>query len=105
MIKNAILLDKKDNIATALKDLKKGTKILLNMGKTKLVEVTLKENILMGHKFAICDINQKDKVYKYRETIGIASTDIKIGSWVHIHNLESNRGRGDKIKGRRCKNV
>jgi len=104
-VKKALLLDKKDNVATALKDLKKGTKILVNMDKTKLVEVTLKENIPMAHKFAICDINQKDKVYKYGETIGVASTDIKIGSWVHIHNLESNRGRGDEIKGRRCKNV
>ena len=97
-MKKAILLNKKDNVATALKDLKKGTKILVNMDKTKLVEVTLKEDIPMGHKFAICDINQKDKVYKYGETIGIASKDIKIGSWVHIHNLESNRGRGDNIK-------
>lgn len=104
-MKKALLLDKKDNVATILKDLKKGTKILVNMDKTKLVEVTLKEDILMGHKFAICDINQKDKVFKYGEAIGRASTDIKIGSWVHVHNLESNRGRGDKIKGRRCKNV
>lgn len=32
---------------------------------------------------------------KYGESIGAASSDIKKGDYVHIHNLEALRGRGD----------
>ena len=35
---------------------------------------------------------------KYGERIGIASVDISRGDYVHIHNLEAVRGRGD-LKG------
>jgi len=33
---------------------------------------------------------------KYGEPIGIATRDIRSGQHVHVHNLESARGRGDK---------
>ena len=32
---------------------------------------------------------------KYGESIGAASCDIKKGDYVHVHNLEALRGRGD----------
>lgn len=32
---------------------------------------------------------------KYGESIGGASQDIKKGEYVHIHNMEARRGRGD----------
>ncbi len=32
---------------------------------------------------------------KYGECIGAASCDIKKGDYVHVHNLEALRGRGD----------
>ncbi|MDP1993088.1 MAG: SAF domain-containing protein [Syntrophales bacterium] len=37
-----------------------------------------------------------DLIVKYGEPIGIATQDIRIGQHVHVHNLESARGRGDK---------
>jgi altronate dehydratase small subunit len=33
---------------------------------------------------------------KYGLSIGTASQNIKAGDHVHVHNVESNRGRGDK---------
>ena len=35
-------------------------------------------------------------VRKYGEIIGLATKDIQQGEYVHVHNIESCRGRGDK---------
>ena len=32
---------------------------------------------------------------KYGKSIGNATEDISAGAWVHVHNVESNYGRGD----------
>lgn len=48
------------------------------------------DNIPAGHKVALKDINKGDFVIKYGEIIGVAKANIKVGEWVHSHNLESN---------------
>ena len=53
-------------------------------------------NIPAGHKFAIQPIRKGEKVFKYGEVIGLATQDIQMGQYVHVHNIESCRGRGDK---------
>jgi len=40
-----------------------------------------------------------EPVLKYGSPIGVASEDIPEGAHVHIHNLSSNRGRGDRPEG------
>jgi hypothetical protein len=57
--------------------------------------VTLLDDIPSNHKFAPVDIKAGDPIIKYGLNIGRASCDIKKGQYVHIHNIESNRGRGD----------
>ncbi len=39
-----------------------------------------------------------DGVIKYGEIIGRATCDIDVGDHVHVHNVESQRGRGDLLK-------
>ena len=51
--------------------------------------------MLRKGKIAVEDIPQGAQVMKYGESIGIASTDIKVGGQVHVHNIEGARGRGD----------
>ncbi|WP_196603659.1 UxaA family hydrolase [Pectinatus haikarae] len=75
-----------DNVATALKFLPKGDIAL---------DTVLLQDIKQGHKFATTDIRQGKTIIKYGSHIGVAASDIKAGQWVHIHNLESERGRGD----------
>lgn len=87
---NAIHLSELDNVATALKSLKKGDTAL---------GVTVLEDIGMGHKFATEDIKKGEPVIKYASHIGIANCDIKAGEWVHVHNIEGERGRGDMDSG------
>ena len=48
-----------------------------------------------GHKIAVKDIKKDEIITKYGEEIGIATADIKVGEYVHVHNLDSMRGRGD----------
>lgn len=91
-LKDSILLiNKKDNVVTALKQKKKGDRIRF---ADKVIEI--KEEIPIGHKIAISEIRRNEPVVKYGETIGVAVEDIMPGEWVHIHNLESTRARGDK---------
>lgn len=84
-------VNEKDNVVTALRAMEKGEKILVD-GK----EVFVVENIPRFHKIAIADIPKGGIVYKYGQVIGDALEEIKAGAHVHVHNLESTRGRGDK---------
>lgn len=94
MLKLAVVANASDNVATAVKDLKKDEKVLIDVFGN-VIEVTLNEDIPFGHKFAIENIAKDGKIIKYKEIIGDATQDIKIGDYVHVHNIESERGRGD----------
>ena len=89
--KKAILINSRDSVATAIKAISKGEKVTL--GNT---EITVCSDIPFGHKFALKDVLPGDKVIKYGEPIGVATTSISTGEHVHTHNLESTRGRGDR---------
>ena len=45
---------------------------------------------------AVNDIAEGGLCYKYGQVIGKATVEIKTGDYVHVHNCESTRGRGDK---------
>ena len=67
----------------------------INVGDTVLVgknEITVKDNIPAGHKFAVKDIKAGKNVIKYGFPIGHAKCDILIGEHIHTHNLKSNLG-------------
>lgn len=92
---NCLIIDKKDNVATALKTLSKGDEAIFEKnGKAVIIKV--ENNIPFGHKFSLKDIKQGEHIIKYGESIGGAAIDIKQGDYVHVHNLESLRARGDK---------
>ncbi len=73
-----------DNVCVALVDLKKDECVLID-GK----EIKLLEDIPAGHKFLISDVKEEDSIIKYGSRIGFAKTDIKAGSWVHVHNIHT----------------
>ncbi|APA48907.1 UxaA family hydrolase [Campylobacter jejuni] len=86
-MKGYIIVNEKDNVATALRDFKKGEKV---------TNIELLNDIASGHKFALKDIKKDEIIIKYAEAIASASCDISTGEWVHIHNTAGIRGRGDK---------
>jgi len=93
MIK-VLRINKKDNLGIALVPLKKDDSF-----EVEGILCVAKENIDFGHKIALTDIFKGYKVIKYGEVIGYAIQDIKKGDWIHVHNLQCNRGRlkGGKI--------
>jgi altronate dehydratase small subunit len=98
MERKAIVLNSKDNVATALADLAAGDTIALEVDK-KPVSVKLVNPIQFGHKFSLVDIKAGSTILKYGEVIGEATKDIKVGEHVHVQNVASTRGRGDVAKG------
>jgi sugar lactone lactonase YvrE len=77
-----------DDVATALADLPQGTRVRLACGG-QVREVTLREAVGTGHKFAVHALSAGMRVRKYGEFIGRATGAIADGAWVHTHNLAS----------------
>ena len=92
----ALQVDEKDNVATIFADgITKGTSVRVKdrSGYEDMMSVT--EVIPYGHKVAVRDIQVGEPIIKYGESIGRAVRDIKKGDYVHVHNMEAMRGRGD----------
>ena len=79
-----IIMDKNDNCATSLMDLSQGEKL-----EVEDKSITLSNRIPVGHKFALLQIKKGDVIIKYGKIIGIATEDIHMGDWMHIHNIKS----------------
>ena len=97
MERKAVVLNSKDNVATALTDLQAGEVVEMEVDKGA-VSVTLVDSIPFGHKFSLTNIKLDLPIMKYGEIIGKATADIKPGQHVHVHNVASTRGRGDIAK-------
>ncbi len=95
MQKKAILIDKKDSVATALCPLEKGDSIQVGIADF-VINTVLLQDIPFGHKFALKDIQPGVPVIKYGEAVGLATKPVRQGEHVHVHNVESQKGRGDK---------
>ncbi len=86
----ALSMHADDNVALAAVDLSAGMAVAVD-GR----QITLRQRIPFGHKFAVRPIARGEVVLKYGQPIGRASADIAVGEHVHTHNVESMRGRGD----------
>lgn len=84
-------LDSKDNVVTCLQPIAKGSTV-----ETDGDAVVAADDIPIFHKMAVTSIAKGSLCYKYGEIIGMATRDIRPGDHVHVHNIESTRGRGDK---------
>jgi altronate dehydratase small subunit len=89
----AILISDNDNVATAVRAIIQGEPVEFSTNREPVIALN---HIPKGHKLAISDIGRGEHIYKYGETIGITKRPIKKGEHVHIHNIDSERGRGDK---------
>ena len=88
MKRRAILLNAEVDVATALTDLEEGKEVNASLDDVS-VDVVLRDSVDFGHKYALHDIAEGEKVLKYGMPIGKATQDIKAGEWVHTHNCRS----------------
>ena len=85
-----IVVSQRDNVATALEALEAGRQLTV-LGAS----VVVREPVPSGHKIALRPIAAGETVIKYGSPIGTARIAIGAGEHVHVHNVESARGRGD----------
>jgi altronate dehydratase small subunit len=87
MTEALILIDKRDNVATALQPLEQGASFELEVGGGRETVQAL-QPIPFGHKIALRQFQEGDAVVKYGEVIGSATKTIEKGEHVHTHNVE-----------------
>ena len=88
-----IIHDEKDNVGVIVVD-----KIASNqeyncwiMKNDKSVKIQSKNEIPLGHKIAMVDLNEGDTILKYGHDIGKVVKSIKKGEHVHVHNVKTKK--------------
>lgn len=77
-------LSSADNVAVARGRIAAGESLEIG-GRT----VHVASEIPLGHKVAVVPIAAGEKVLKYGAPIGSATAEIRVGAYVHVHNLQS----------------
>lgn len=78
-----IKMDKKDNVAVIIQSVSAGDEIVIDESMT----VKAIQNIPMGHKIAIDEVEKGENIIKYGVAIGRAEVKILKGEHVHVHNV------------------
>ncbi len=96
MTRKALIIHANDNVANLIGPGSKGEAVECRVeGQAGTSTITLVDDIPPNHKFARADIKAGQPITKYGLPIGRATCDIRRGQYVHVHNIESNRCRGD----------
>ena len=95
-LKLALKVDDLDNVATIFANgIVDGTEVEIRDKKGVSENVHVIGDVPYGHKIAVRDISCGEHIMKYGESIGAANKDINKGEYVHVHNMDALRGRGD----------
>jgi len=88
-----VLHDAKDTVAVVVvEDVKAGTELEgWIMDEDKSTSVQARQDIPIGHKVALKDMNLGDTVWKYGVDIGKVIAPIKSGEHAHVHNIKTKR--------------
>ncbi len=93
--KRGLQMSPQDDVVTLLAEVHAGDEVVIIGKKTGAAVGTVHalDAVPIYHKLALRDIRAGESVHKYGEIIGVATADIKRGSHVHIHNIESAKTR------------
>jgi (2R)-sulfolactate sulfo-lyase subunit alpha len=81
-----------DFVGVATDDIAKDEEIVaVYMDDGKQTSIRSREEIPLGHKIALRNVKEGEKVIEYGEVIGKATLNISPGDHVHVHNLKSLR--------------
>jgi len=81
---NALKVNPADNVAIAIRAIKKGEAVIINNARV----LDAAQDIEASHKIALVSIKKDDSVIRYGEPIIRAMVNIGQGEWVHVHNAE-----------------
>ncbi len=87
-----LLHEAQDDVGVAVQDIKAGEKVMgVDIHNGEEFHVTANHDIQLGHKIALKSKKQGENLIKYGENVGKVTQDIKVGDWVHTHNLKTAR--------------
>jgi altronate dehydratase small subunit len=90
---DALVLDPRDTVATALRPLAPGEAVRIGTPSGRVLLV-VREAVPLCHKVALVDLEAGAAVHKYGEPIGELTRAVHAGELIHVHNLRSRRARG-----------
>jgi (2R)-sulfolactate sulfo-lyase subunit alpha len=80
-----------DSVAIAVRDVEPGPRHASFLDETAAVTLTVIAKIPLGHKVALRDVAPGEEIVEYGVSIGRATSTIRTGDWVHVHNLKGDR--------------
>ena len=88
-----IIHDEKDNVGGVVieKITPKQVCLCWIMENDKTVNIQALNEIGLGHKIAMVDLNEGDTILKYGHDIGKVVKPIKKGEHVHVHNVKTKK--------------
>ena len=86
-MKRCFQVNPEDNVATLLQDA--GLEPATILGPSRNTKINLLEEVALGHKVCTRSVSKGDLIVKYGVPIGVATEDIAMGAWVHLHNCSS----------------
>ena len=93
VIPQLLVHDKRDNVGVVVvEDLHAGTEILCVVTEDNSdFKLVAEQDVPIGHKIALSDLDTDDTVVKYGEDIGRIVKAVTKGGHVHVHNLKTKR--------------
>jgi len=81
-----------DMVGVAVQDLAPGPGVTGRFQTSgEELEVEVLDPVPLGHKVALRDIPEGELVIEYGIAIGLATSDIRTGQHVHVHNVKGRR--------------
>jgi (2R)-sulfolactate sulfo-lyase subunit alpha len=81
-----------DDVAVAVRDVAAGTDVVaVYMNGGEPVRLISNEDVPLGHKIALKELDEGAEVHKYGIPIGRTTRRVNAGDYVHTHNLRSAR--------------
>lgn len=92
-IPHLLVHDKQDNVGVVVVEgLEAGTEMLCVVTEDNSdFRLVVNDDVPIGHKVALSDLNDGDTAIKYGQDIGRIVETVAQGSHVHTHNLKTKR--------------
>lgn len=80
-----------DAVAVAVRNVDPGPRLAGYLDETTVVTLEVATPVPLGHKVALRDVASGEGVVEYGVVIGRATSDIRTGDYVHVHNVKGER--------------
>lgn len=89
---DALMHELEDDVAVVIRDIAEGAEVkVVTLRGEEFGTVKAVEDIPLGHKIALRDLDEGHEVIKYARVIGKATQATPEGAHVHTHNVKSVR--------------